>query len=425
MRIELSIGRRTQSVEIEQKHLIAQLTPNTVTVERSGAGAVEDALDHPIGTKKLEEIVRKGEKIVIITSDITRPMPSSIVLPPVLRRLENAGVEKEDITIVFALGAHRSHTVEEMKYLLGEAIYHHYRVVDSDEHDVVRMGMTKRKTPVDITRIVAEADRRICLGNIEYHYFAGYSGGAKAIMPGVSTREAIARNHSAMVEAFAVAGQLDRNPVRKDLEEALQYCPADFIVNVVLNEKKQIVYAVAGDIIEAHRRGCELLDGFYLSSIDELADIVFVSQGGFPKDLNVYQTQKALDNAKHAVRPGGIIILVGACQEGLGDEVFERWIEEATSAESVISRLREHFELGGHKAAAIALVEQLADVYLVSELPDSTVRKLFMTAFSNVQEAYDAAREKLGAESRVIVMPYGGSTLPRVAGIKPEESRLL
>ncbi|MDY0119941.1 MAG: nickel-dependent lactate racemase, partial [Clostridia bacterium] len=372
MRIELSIGRRTQSVEIEQKHLIAQLTPNTVTVERSGAGAVEDALDHPIGTKKLEEIVRKGEKIVIITSDITRPMPSSIVLPPVLRRLENAGVEKEDITIVFALGAHRSHTVEEMKYLLGEAIYHHYRVVDSDEHDVVRMGMTKRKTPVDITRIVAEADRRICLGNIEYHYFAGYSGGAKAIMPGVSTREAIARNHSAMVEAFAVAGQLDRNPVRKDLEEALQYCPADFIVNVVLNEKKEIVYAVAGDIIEAHRRGCELLDGFYLSSIDELADIVIVSQGGFPKDLNVYQTQKALDNAKHAVRPGGIIILVGACQEGLGDEVFERWIEEATSAESVISRLREHFELGGHKAAAIALVEQLADVYLVSELPDST-----------------------------------------------------
>lgn len=425
MRIELSIGRRTQGVEIEQKHLIAQLTPNTVTVERSGAGAVEDALDHPIGTKKLEEIVRKGEKIVIITSDITRPMPSSIVLPPVLRRLESAGVEKEDITIVFALGAHRSHTVEEMKYLLGEAIYHQYRVVDSDEHDVVCMGMTKRKTPVDITRIVAEADRRICLGNIEYHYFAGYSGGAKAIMPGVSTREAIARNHSAMVEAFAVAGQLDRNPVRKDLEEALQYCPADFIVNVVLNEKKEIVYAVAGDIIEAHRRGCELLDGFYLSSIDELADIVIVSQGGFPKDLNVYQTQKALDNAKHAVRPGGIIILVGACQEGLGDEVFERWIEEATSAQSVISRLREHFELGGHKAAAIALVEQMADVYLVSELPDSTVRKLFMTAFSNVQEAYDAAREKLGAESRVIVMPYGGSTLPRVAGIKTEESRLL
>lgn len=414
MHIELSIGRRTQTLAIDRERLIALLTPKTLTVEARGAETVEKALDDPIGTKKLEAIVKPGEKLVIITSDITRPMPSSTVLPPVLARLAKAGVKDRDITIVFALGAHRRHTVEEMKYLVGEDIYDRFRVIDSDEHDVIRMGVTKRGTPIDITRVVAEADRRICLGNIEYHYFAGYSGGAKAIMPGVSTREAIARNHSAMVEALAVAGQIDENPVRDDLEEALQYCPSDFIVNVVLNEKKDIVYAVAGDMISAHRRGCEFLDGFYLSPIEALADIVIVSQGGFPKDLNMYQAQKALDNAKYAVREGGIIILVGACQEGLGDEVFARWIDEASSPESLIHRLRDHFELGGHKAAAIALVQQRADVYLVSDLPDDIVRKLFMTPFKTVQEAYDRARLQLAEESRVIVMPYGGSTLPRL-----------
>lgn len=418
--IDINIGKSSQQVEIEDHNLFSVLMPNEVRVDRTGEEAIEDALDHPIGTERLEKIVQPGESIVIVTSDNTRPMPSSVVLPHVLARLQKAGVRDEDVTIVFALGAHRKQSEEEKKYLVGESIYERFKTVDSDADDVVRMGVTRRGTPVDITKIVARADRRICLGNIEYHYFAGYSGGAKAIMPGVSTREAITYNHRFMVEEESHAGSSDDNPVRKDLEEALNYCPVDFILNVVLNEKKEIVYAVAGDVIKAHRKGAQFLDEFYLSRIKQPADIVIVSQGGFPKDLNLYQTQKALDNAQHAVRENGIIILVGACNEGLGDDVFSQWILSASSPSAIIERLRKGFVLGGHKAAAIALVLQKANIYLVSEMSDSLVNEMFMKPFSTVQEAYDSALKTLGNQSKVIVMPFGGSTLPKV--IKGDEN---
>ena len=412
--IEINIGKCSQQVEIDAHNLLSVLMPNEVSVDRAGEEAIEEALDHPIGTEKLETIVHPGESIVIVTSDNTRPMPSSVVLPHVLARLQKAGVRDEDVTIVFALGAHRKQTEEEKKYLVGTSIYERFKTVDSDPEDVIRMGMTRQGTPVDITSIVARADRRICLGNIEYHYFAGYSGGAKAIMPGVSTRDAITFNHRLMVEEASHAGSSDDNPVRKDLEEALHYCPVDFILNVVLNEKKEIVYAVAGDVIKAHRKGAQFLDEFYLNKIEQLADIVIVSQGGFPKDLNLYQTQKALDNAQHAVRENGIIILVGACNEGLGDNVFSQWMLASPSPAAIIERLRKGFVLGGHKAAAIALILQKADIYLVSEMSDALVDKMFMKPFSSVQEAYDSALKTLGDQSKVIVMPFGGSTLPKL-----------
>ena len=272
------------------------------------------------------EIVRPGERIAIVTSDITRPVPTYRILPALLDELYAAGVRPETVTLVFALGSHRPHTPGERRKLAGERAFLEIRCVDSDPADCVRLGVTDAGTPVDVTRVVAEADRRICLGNIEYHYFAGYSGGAKAIMPGVSTRAAIQANHSIMVRPESCAGNLDTNPLRRDLEQAASICGVDFIVKVVLDEHKQIVKAVAGDLILAHREGCRFLDGMYLKEIDGRADIVLVSQGGAPKDLNLYQTQKALDNARHAVKKGGTIILIGSCREGLGERVFEEWM---------------------------------------------------------------------------------------------------
>ena len=299
-----------------------------------------------------------------------------------------------------------------MRNLVGERIYDEVSCIDSSEHDFVLMGETSQGTPVEICRGVAEADRRICLGNIEYHYFAGYSGGAKAIMPGVSTRAAIQANHRFMIRPEAIAGRNDGNPVRNDLEEAIGICPIDFIVNVVLDGHKRIVEAVAGHFIHAHREGCRFLDTIYGKSIGQLADIVVVSQGGAPKDMNLYQTQKALDNAKHAVNNGGIIILAGSCREGLGERVFEEWITAADTPESLVRRIERDFQLGGHKAAAIALVLERADIYLVSELPEVLVRSIFMKPFSTVQSAFDAAFTEKGADATVLVMPYGGSTLP-------------
>ena len=267
---------------------------------------------------------------------------------------------------------------------------------------------------MDIFRVVAEADRVICLGNIEYHYFAGYSGGAKAVMPGVSTREAIQANHRRMVQPEACAGRIKGNPVREDIEEAGALVGIDFIVNVVLDEHKEIVRAIAGDVTLAHRAGCAFLDTLYSKPIGEQADIVIVSQGGAPKDLNLYQTQKALDNARHAVRDGGIIILVGSCREGLGEKTFEEWLTTASSPCELVERIGKEFKLGGHKAAAIAMVRERAEIYLVSEMDTAFVERLFMRSFPTVGEAYAAARTRLGPDASVIVMPYGGSTLPKI-----------
>lgn len=241
-----------------------------------------------------------------------------------------------------------------------------------------------------------------------------YSGGAKAIMPGVSTRAAIQFNHSRMVLPEAAAGRLEDNPVRMDIEEALQYCPLDFIVNVVLDEHKEIIHADAGHFIKAHREGCRFLDTLYRKDIGERADIVIASQGGAPKDLNLYQTQKALDNAKHAVKPGGVIILVGSCKEGLGEEVFEEWMTESESPKAMVERIQQDFQLGGHKAAAIGMVLESSDIYMVSEMEPAFVESIFLKPFATVQAAVGAAFAKLGQDATVFVMPYGGSTLPTV-----------
>ena len=411
MKLEFGFGSGIQAVELPEENLLGVLTANAVEYDLTGEAEVERALAEPIGAPELGEVVKPGEKIAIVTSDITRPCPTWQIMPALLKRLYAAGVQKQDITLVFALGSHRHHTPEEMQHLAGDMAYNEIKCVDSDPEDCINMGATKHGTPVDITRVVAEADKRICLANIEYHYFAGYSGGAKSIMPGVSNRTAIQVNHSMMVQPEAHAGRLAGNPIREDIEEAAAICGIDYIVNVVLDEHKQIIKAVAGDVTQAHRAGCAFLDTLYRKEIKQKADIVLVSQGGAPKDLNLYQTQKALDNAKHAVREGGVIILIGSCKEGLGEKTFQNWIEEANKPQDLIDRVQADFKLGGHKAAAIAMVLANADVYLVSEMPEELTKKCFLTPFASAQAALDAAFAKLGADAKVLAMPYGGLRL--------------
>lgn len=414
MILNFGCGTENQTVQVPDENLLGVLTENPVPVGLTGQAEVRRALAAPIGSAPLRQIVRPGEKIAIITSDITRPMPTAVVLPPLLEELDAAGVSRADITLVFALGSHRPHTEQERRHLAGEEAWHSIRCVDSDPGDCLLLGTTAAGTPVEITRVVAQADRRICLGNIEYHYFAGYSGGAKALMPGVSTRAAIQANHAMMVRPECRAGALEDNPLRQDIEEAGRLCGIDFIVNVVLDPHKQILRAVAGDAIAAHRAGCAFLDSVYSCPIREKADIVLVSQGGAPKDLNLYQTQKALDNAKHAVRDGGIIILIGSCREGFGESTFESWLRQARTSGELIERIGLEFRLGGHKAAAIAMVLERAQIYLVSQMEPEFARTAFMTPKATAQQALEDAFAQLGPGATVWAMPCGGSTLPKI-----------
>lgn len=413
MKIELGFDKRKIVLDLPDKNVLAVLKPNEISGSHitDEIEEIERSMDNPIGTPKLEEIVKPGEKVAIITSDITRPVPSYKILPAILKRLLSAGIRKEDITVVFALGSHRAHTEKEMRALVSDEVYDSVSCIDSID-DFVLVGTSSRGTPYEVFGPVVRADRRICVGNIEFHYFAGYSGGAKAIMPGVCTRSAISANHSRMVRPEAKAGALDGNPVREDIEEVAKFVPIDFIVNVVLDEKKHIVKCVSGHYQKAHREGCSYLDGMYRVNIPARADIVIVSPGGYPKDINLYQAQKALDNAKHAVREGGIVIWLASAKEGLGEHTFEEWMLGHKNACDMIPHIQEDFQLGGHKAAAIALVLESARIFLVSDLAGEFVGRCHLEPFSDIEAAMAEAFRALGEDATVIAMPYGGSTLP-------------
>jgi nickel-dependent lactate racemase len=414
MRVEIQFGygHEKQTVSLPDSQVIAVLKPNSVPLGLTGVDEVNRSLNEPIGTERLSKIAKPGQKVVIITSDITRPVPSYKIIPSILDELGAAGVDDKDITVVFALGSHRPHTEEEKKMLVGQEVYNRVRCIDSDPADCIHLGVTPLGTPVDIFRPVVEADFRICVGNIEYHYFAGYSGGAKAIMPGVSTRPAIQSNHSRMVLPEAVAGKIEGNPVREDIDRVAEFCSIDFIVNVVLDENKEIIHCVSGHFIKAHREGCAFLDKLYKVAIPQKADIVIVSPGGFPKDINMYQAQKALDNSQHAVRDGGIIIWIASCKQGLGESTFEKWMLEHKESRDMIEHIKRDFQLGGHKAAAIAMVMEKAGIFLISDLDPEFVSSLHITPYQDPATALNDAISLMGIHAKIIAMPYGGSTLP-------------
>ena len=320
---------------------------------------VYQAMAAPIGSPPLREMVSPGQSVAIIISDVTRPCPSYLLLPPLVQELNAAGIADQDILVVSALGSHRPQTNQERTQLIGQEMAYRLRCIDSDPNNVTHVGTTTRGTPIEAFIPVVEADFRIGTGNVEPHYFAGYSGGAKALIPGVCSRQTIQKNHAMMVEAGAQIGVIDGNPVREDIEEGAALIGLDFILNVILDDQKNIITAAAGDFISAHRWACRVLDFRSKVIIENPADIVIVSAGGFPKDINLYQAQKALENAVTVVKPGGQIIWVAECREGFGHNTFQEWFV-GMDATAILARIRREFVLGGHKAAAIARALQKA-----------------------------------------------------------------
>ncbi len=415
MEIILKYGRTSQRLPFPAGMRVAVLSPGRTAGSGGETDLIRSALADPIGSPRLSRLVSPGQQVVIVTSDITRPCPTARLLPHVLDELRHAGVADADVTVVFGLGTHRPHTREEQEALVGPAIFRRVRCIDSDPSDVERVGTTRRGTPVDVFRPVRRADVRILLGAIEYHYFAGYSGGLKALVPGVCNEATIQANHRRMTEPGAITGNLEHNPVRDDIDEAGELIGAQFLLNVVLDEGKRVVRAVAGEPRLAHREGCAGLDAFGRATVEEPADLVVVSAGGSPKDINLYQAQKALDNARHVVRARGIILLVAECPEGLGHHTFEEWMHDPGGPDAILARIRREFVLGGHKAAAVAMAMKQAAIFLVSALPPDRARGMGFRPFTCVEDAVRAALEASRPDPFVVVMPEGGSVLPAVA----------
>jgi len=289
---------------------------------------------------------------------------------------------------------------------MGDYIYDSIEIIDADASKSKLIGRTSRGTPLEVFEGALGSDLLIVTGNIEYHYFAGYSGGAKAILPGVCTRNSIQFNHSLMLEEGASAGNFFNNPVRQDIEEAGRLAGIDFIFNVILDDNKNIIAAVAGKNNEAYLEGIKKYDSIYRREVEKAADIVITSQGGYPKDINLYQSQKALENVKGIVAGNGTVVLVASCCEGFGEDIFEKWMADCRDYNYISRRLKREFVLGGHKAVAISRILTKIDVLLYSDFNRDETEKMGFKKIEDIQKYLDNRISQNG-KIKITIVPTG------------------
>jgi nickel-dependent lactate racemase len=413
----LPYGKSHVCVRIPARNLLGSIEPKQVPGAADVKAEIESALREPIGSKRLSEIAQPEHKVAIIVDDFTRSMPSHVMLPPVLAELNAAGVKDENVTVIFGCGTHRAVKPEESKRILGEEVLNRVKTISHNckAEDLVFIGKTKHGNKVYVNAVFAEAEVKVLLGDVGFHYYAGYGGGRKSVLPAVSGQETINHNHAMLLHSNACTGVLEGNPVHEDMTEASRIAKVDFILNVVTNSKGEIVKAFAGDLEQAFLEAVKLVDDIYRVSVERRADIVVVSPGGYPSDINLYQAYKALDNALEVVKRGGTIIMVAECAEGHGNQVFYDWMGRLEDLKKVEREVKRHFKLGGHKAYYLMKALKNHPIILVSSLPDYYANGVFK--LKTARAVNDAIRETLkntGLQSRVWVIPQGNSTLPEI-----------
>ncbi len=414
--MKLKYGKKEVLLPIQDKNIIKILYVKKHKAILNPENRLKNLLKNPIGSPSLKDLIiqKKASKILIIVNDITRLTPYEIILPPLLDGLRQIGIKKENIIFIIATGIHRSNSPEEMKEIFGENIFSAYNFINHncDDPHIKDLGKLKSGNKLWVDPIISDTDFIITTGVIVPHYFAGFSGGRKSILPGICGRKTIEANHAQMVHADSRAGNLKGNPVHEEMQEAAEKVGVDFSINVVTDENHEIVEIVAGELLTSWRQGVEVCKKIYLCPIEKKAEVVITSAGGYPKDINVYQAQKALKNACHAVKPGGTIILLAECTEEYGETTFEKWIEEANTPDDIIKRLKNKFVLGGHKAYAIARAVKEVEVILISSLPQDKVRKLFFIPMESVSQALNYIKDKYGEDFQAYILPSGNTVLP-------------
>lgn len=408
-------GKTKFELEIDPAQIAGELKIAEKPVLADPAEAIRQALRHPIASAPLSELIKPEETVVLLVNDSTRVANSHIFLPVLIEELNSAGVPDKDISILFALGSHHPLTQAEMTELVGEPVANRIAMYNSEaknETDFISLGTTSFGTPVAFHKRAVEADHIICTGSIVYHFFAGFGGGRKALFPGVAAFESIRCNHSLMLSPDAGLGRLTGNPVYEDQVEGTQMCRPTFLLNVVLNEKKEFLGIFAGDYIQAHLEGCKFVESIYGVPLDAPADLVIATCGGYPKDINVYQMQKTMDNAWLAVREGGVVILLAECIEGVGSDMMIEWMQKYQTPERIEEEVRKNFIIGGHKAYAVTRLMKKATFILVSSLAPELASLLLFTPAGTLGEALTIAHQKLGASPSTLLMPQGGLTVP-------------
>jgi nickel-dependent lactate racemase len=411
----LPYGKTEVCARIPTRNFQGSIEPREKPAVADPRAEIERALQNPIGTAPLSEIAKAGDKVAVVVDDITRATPSYLMVPPLLNELNRGGVNDEDVTIIFGCGSHRPVTPKEMENLVGIEALKRVKATSHNNKstDQVYMGKTSFGTKVYVNKIFAEVDVRVLTGDVGLHYYAGYGGGRKSVLPAVSGEETTQHNHAMILHSNARTGVLDGNPIHEDMVEAAKLAKVDFILNIVTNSKRELVQAFAGDLEQAFYEGVKLVDDMYKVPIEKRADIVVASSGGHPLDIDLYQAYKAVDSALNAVKRGGVIILVAECPEGHGNEVFYDWMREFKDLKQMEKEIKKRFVLGGHKAYYLTRALQRVKIILVSIMPEYLAINVFKLNTSKVVN--DALRDALdvaGKNAKVWAMPYGNLTLP-------------
>lgn len=416
--MHLKYGSSSFSLDLPPQHLAGVIQPTVPEVATPPEEIITAALDRCL---PVISSFMPGEKVLIVTSDITRYTGSELYLPLLVERLNRQGIPDGDIEILIALGIHRAQTPHEHEKILG-ALYRRIQVRDHDCDDsaeLVSIGRTSNGIDVRINRRAVEAERLILTGVIGFHYFAGFGGGRKSILPGIASRQACMASHFAILNPGqgngknrrAVTGNLADNPVHQAMNEACALAAPDFILNTVLAPDKRIIAAFAGHWQDAHDEGCCYYREHFSYPLQEKADLVVVSCGGFPKDINLIQAHKSMEYAAQALKDDGVMILLAECRDGFGNSTFFNWFRHKR-LDQFEAALRERYEINGQTAYSTLQKAQRFRIILVSEFPGQQVKEMGMLPARTLDEALLIAETFLPATWQALIMPEGGSVLP-------------
>ncbi|MDY3116065.1 MAG: nickel-dependent lactate racemase [Sutterella sp.] len=414
-------GRGTQTFTLDDSLVMKEIRTRAFTPITDIKGSVLEAIEHPIGSAPLRDRIKPGDTVAFICNDPTRVANSFDFMPVFLEYLNQLGVPDENMSIVFALGTHRAMTEAEMAEAVSPEVARRVRCINSIstiDEDFEYQGTTSRGTPVWIHKALCHVDHVILTGTIVHHYFSGYGGGRKAVLPGCAAMETVRVNHSFMMDDHAKLGVMDGNPCYEDQMEGVGLFAKNrslFLFNAVLDAQHRFLKMFAGDYNLAHREACHFVDEVYGSEIPKEADLVIVSCGGYPKDINVYQMQKTMENASCAVRKGGVVILLAECEEGSGSKVLEDTFKKLQTPTAIRLDLEHNFKIGANKAYAITRPLEKAHYILVTRLDKALAKTmLFTAALDTVNEALEVSRLFVGDRPSILLMPEGSLTVPRV-----------
>ena len=422
-------GSGTVELPLDEKNVIGELHGNVVAPINDIRTALWNSLDAPIGSAPLYERTRSGSTVALVVSDITRFwMRQDLVIPHLVAYLtERCGVREADITIIIANGTHAGGDEQELRTLVTDAVYDRIRVENHncEAADLVYLGTTPHGTPVSINRTAAQADLIVCLGAVTHHVMAGFGGGRKSILPGISGRETIFHNHAFSLDAAALRsnpaignGVLKGNPLHEDMCEAAGLVKNLFIINLVMNAQMQHAAIFSGHYLSSWEAACRKVDSIYQVDVPEKADVIVAGCGGFPKDISLYQGTKTIDNIESGLKPGGTLILVIEAREGGGPAEYFDWSKDL-AAGTIEQRLREHFTVAGYIFFLNCEQAQRYSILLYSSIAPEDVAPMGMRAFSDVNALLAAAQ--LEGKS-VYVIPNGATVIPHVTRVSSQNN---